>query len=155
MNQLSCVSFGSDASVFSGYAQAAGDRLGSVDFVFENTGRKNAYIILKEIGASSATAVGSAFTVVAGGRYTPPTYNLLSKRVGFFGSGVGGSTTVNISVVLTNKADLRGAMIDIVNSGRKGWGWDYAYSKPSTAKYWGQPPEGTPSPSVDNYGGRA
>jgi hypothetical protein len=156
MNQLSCIGFGSDASVYSGYAQAAGDRLGNVDFIFENTGTKNAFIRVKEIAANGdITAVGDSISVVAGGKVSAPTFNLLSKRVGFFGSGVGGSTTVNISVVLTNKADLRGAQIDIVAAGRKGWGFDAGFNKKSTQKYWGQFPDETASPGSDGYGGES
>jgi hypothetical protein len=39
--------------------------------------------------------------------------------------------------VIRNKADLRGAQIDIVAVGRKGWGYDDAFNKPELKKKWG------------------
>lgn len=136
MNQLSSIGFGTDATVFAGYAQAAGDRLGNIDFVFENTGPNAAYIKLMQYdGVTSPSGfalVGSALTVAPGGTATR-SYVLLNKRVAFFGSG---STTVNISTVIRNKADLRGAQIDIVAVGRKGWGYDEGFNTAELKKKW-------------------
>jgi hypothetical protein len=114
MNQLSSIGFGTDATVFAGYAQSAGDRLGKIDFIFENTGPNQAYIKLGQYDGTTSPSgyaqIGDAFTVAPGGALTK-SYVLLSKRVAFFGSG---STTVNISTAIRNKGDLRGAQIDIV-----------------------------------------
>ena len=71
MNQLSSIGFGTDANVFAGYAQSANERLGNIDFVFENTGPNQAYIKLMQYdGVSSPSGfavVGIPFTVVPGG----------------------------------------------------------------------------------------
>jgi hypothetical protein len=140
MNQLSSIGFGTDANVFAGYAQSANDRLGNIDFVFENTGANQAYIKLGQYDGSTSPSgyatVGAPFTVAPGGVITK-SYVLLSKRVAFFGSG---STTVNISAVIRNKADLRGGQIDIVAGGRKGWGLDPAFDAPQLTKKWGSVP---------------
>ncbi len=137
MNQASSVGFGTDATVFAGYAQSTNDKLGHIDFVFENTGANEAYIKLQQYDGSSSPSgyalVGVAFTVAPGGS-TTKSYVLLNKRVGFFGSG---STTVNISAVIRNKADLRGAQIDIVASGRKGWGYDQGSDVKILKRKWG------------------
>jgi len=137
MNQLSSVGFGTDATVFAAYAQSANDKLGNIDFVFENTGPNQAYIKLMQYDGTSSPSgfalVGAAFTVAPGGSITK-SYVLLNKRVAFFGSG---STTVNVSAVIRNKADLRNAQIDIVASGRKGWGYDDAFNKAELQKKWG------------------
>lgn len=137
MNQLSAIGFGPDATVFAGYAQSANDKLGNIDFVFENTGPNSAYVKLMQYDGTTSPSgyalVGSAFTVVPGGQVTK-SYVLLSKRVAFFGSG---NTTVNISSVIRNKADLRDAQIDIVAVGRKGWGYDDAFNKLELKKKWG------------------
>jgi len=145
MNQLSSVGFGPDATVFAGYAQSAGDRLGNLDFVFENTGPNTAYIRLMQYDGSTApsgfksidtayTTTGFlGFSVVPGGTLTK-SYVLVSKVVGFFGSG---NTTVNISAVIRNKADLRNAQIDIVASGRKSWGFNEGFDRATLTKKWG------------------
>jgi hypothetical protein len=137
MNQLSSIGFGTDATVFAGYAQSAGDRLGKIDFIFENTGPNQAYIKLGQYDGTTSPSgyaqIGDAFTVAPGGALTK-SYVLLSKRVAFFGSG---STTVNISTAIRNKGDLRGAQIDIVAVGRKGWGLDPAFNPPELTKKWG------------------
>ena len=137
MNQLSAIGFGTDATVFAGYAQSANMRLGNIDFVFENTGPNQAYIKLMQYDGTTSPSgfavVGVPFTVAPGGTVTK-SYVLVSKKVGFFGSG---STTVNISSVVRNKADLRGAQIDIVAVGRKGWGYDDGFNKPELKKKWG------------------
>ncbi len=140
MNQLSSIGFGSDANVFAGYAQSAGDKLGNLDFVFENTGPNTAYLRLMQYdGVTSPSGfaqVGSWLTIVPGGTVTQ-SYVLLSKRVGFFGSG---NTTVNISSVIRNKADLRNAQIDIVAVGRRGWGYDEGFNRLELKKKWGTVP---------------
>lgn len=140
MNQLSSIGFGTDATVYAGYAQSANDRLGNIDFVFENTGANQAYIKLAQYDGTSSPSgyatIGLPFTVAAGGNITK-SYVLLNKRVAFFGSG---STTVNISAVIRNKADLRGGQIDIVAGGRKGWGLDPAFDPAQLTKKWGTVP---------------
>lgn len=137
MNQLSSIGFGVDANVFAGYAQSANDKLGNIDFVFENTGANEAYIQLMQYdGVTSPSGfarVGVAFTVVPGG-VVSQSYVLLSKRVGFFGSG---NTSVNVSSVIRNKADLRNAQIDIVAVGRRGWGYDEGFNRLELKKKWG------------------
>lgn len=145
MNQNSSVGFGPDANVYAGYAQAAGDRLGNLDFQFENTGPNTAYIRLMQYNGSTAPSGFAAidtsytttgflgFSVVPGGVVTK-SYVLVSKRVGFFGSG---NTTVNITAVIRNKADLRNAQIDIVASGRKAWGFDEGFDRATLTKKWG------------------
>lgn len=150
MNQISSVAIGTDANVFSAYAEAAAnDRLGAIDFVFENSGSNTAYIRLAQYDgttspsgfatidttytASPFTAGFKGFAVAPGGTVTRH-YVLLSKRVAFFGSG---NTKVNISSVMRNKSDLRGAQIDIVAVGRKGWGYDEAWNRNELIKKWG------------------
>lgn len=159
MNQLSTVPFGSDANVFQAFAQSANDRLGPVDFVFENTGRNTAYIRLAQHDGSTSpsgyvtidttftdtpfTAGFQGFAVAPGGVLTR-SYVLVSKRVAFFGSG---DTTVNISAVLRNKSDLRGSQIDILPASRRGWGYDEAWNRNELIKKWGSI---TPVPSTED-----
>jgi len=149
MNQQSSIGFGPDATVFAAYAQNANDKLGNLDFVFENTGPNTAYIRLMQYDGSTSPSgwatidktVTAApfitdwvgFAVAPGGTLTR-SYVLLTQRVGFFGSG---NTTVNISSVIRNKADLRNAQIDIVAVGRKGWGYDEGFNKAELRKKWG------------------
>lgn len=149
MNQVSSVPFGTDAAVFQAYAESANDRLGAIDFVFENTGANTAYIRLGQYDGTSSpsgfatidtTYTASPFTtnfrgfaVAAGGTVTRH-YVLVSKRVAFFGSG---NTIVNISSVLRNKSDLRGSQIDIVAVGRRSWGYDEAWNRNELIKKWG------------------
>lgn len=149
MNQISSVPFGSDANVFQAYAESANDRLGALDFVFENTGANTAYIRLAQYDGSTSpsgfatidssytaspfTANFLGFAVAPGGTVTKH-YVLISKRVAFFGSG---NTVVNISPSLRNKGDLRGAQIDIVAVGRRGWGYDEAWNRNELIKKWG------------------
>lgn len=174
MNQASSVPFGTDASRLAGYAQTANERLGAVDFVFENTGKIAAYIRVKQYVAPTTTPsgyadvtplgigayIGPEITVAAGGVVTR-SFNLLSKRIGFFGSGVSdtvngvvvNSTTVNITAVLRNKGDIRGAQIDISQVGRQGWGFDPAFNTPVLTKKWGSvdPTTGVLDPDGTNY----
>jgi hypothetical protein len=153
MNQCSSVGFGTDATVFAGYAQSANDRLGNIDFQFENTGANQAYIKLGQYDGTTSPSgyadVGAPFTLVAGGVATK-SYVLVGKRVAFFGSG---STTVNITAVLRNKADLRGAQIDIVAVGRKGWGLDPGFDAPTLTKKWGSVPTTSTSNNSTAGGG--
>lgn len=134
MNQISKIPFGSDASVFAGYAQAANERLGAFDLIIENTGTNPLVLQLKEYVASSDTwqNVGSVINVAAGGTNTAH-LTILSKRLGFFGTG---NTTANISAQIRNKGNLRGAQIDILCSGRKGWGFDTGFDKNSFRPSW-------------------
>ena len=125
MNQLSTVGLGKDATVLAGYALAANDRLGNIDFVLENTGDNDAYVVLKELIGSGYQNVGSAITLVPKGVKTV-SLTLVSAQLGFFGSG---NTTINISTVLRHPANLRGAQVDFVITGRSGWGYDAAYNK--------------------------
>lgn len=148
MNQVSAVGFGPDATVFAGYAQSANERLGNIDFIVENTGANTLYMTLGQWNGdtfpSGFAKVGAAFVVVPGGVQTK-SYSLVSKRIGFFGSGntlttlagVATSAKANITAVLRNKADLRGAQIDIVATGRKGWGYDEGWNKLELKKKWG------------------
>lgn len=152
MNQLSAIGF-ADATVFAAYAQNANDRLGNIDFVFENVGPNTAYIRLMNFdgvtspsgwaAVDTTTVSGAGFTTgflgfaVAPGGTLTRSYVLLSKRVGFFGSG---NTTVNISAIIRNKSDLRNAQIDIVAVGRKGWGYDQGFNKAELKKKWGTIP---------------
>lgn len=137
MNQVSSIPFGTDATLLAGYAYRAGDRLGNVDLVIENTGANALYFQLKEQTNPSGAFVnvGSAQTLVPKGTKTV-SYNLISERVGFFGSG---NTTANVSFVIRNKGNLRGAQIDIVVTGRRGWGFDPGFDTNSQVPNWGNP----------------
>lgn len=153
MNQQSQIGFGTDATVLAGYAQATGDRLGAFDLIFENTGANDAVITLKEYTGTLAAASPSGyaniggqvgFTIKAGGGTATRSIRSLNKRMGFFGSG---NTLVNITTVIRNKADLRGAQIDIISTGRRGWGYDPAFDSKSTRANWGvQPDDGSRAP---------
>lgn len=149
MNQASSVPFGTDATVYQAYAQSANERLGAIDFVFENTGPNTAYIRLAQYDgttspsgfatidtsytASPFTANFLGFAVAPGGTVTRH-YNLISKTVAFFGSG---STTVNISAALRNPSDLRGSQIDIIPAGRRSWGYNEGWNRNELIKKWG------------------
>lgn len=136
MNQLSKIGFGSDPTVYAGYAQAANDRLGNFDLIIENTGSNTLTLQLKEYIPSSATwnNIGTAITINAGGT-TAKSLCLFSKILGFFGTG---NTTANISTVIRNKSNLRGAQIDLCISGRKGWGFDSGFDKNAFRTAWPQ-----------------
>jgi hypothetical protein len=127
MQQISTIPFGSDATILAGYALAANDRLGNLDLVIENTGANDLYLKVAEYdGVTSPSGyadIGVPVTVVPKGTKTV-SLSLLSKKIGFFGSG---NTVANVSTVYRNRADLRGAQIDIVVQGRKGWGFDTAF----------------------------
>jgi hypothetical protein len=174
MNQASLVPFGTDATRLAGYAQTANERLGAIDFVFENTGDIPVYIRVKQFVSAATLPSGYADVTPLGiGAYVGPeisvaargvvtrSYNLLSKRIGFFGSGVAAtingklvrSTTVNISAVLRNKSDIRGAQIDISQVGRQGWGYDMAFNTPNLTKKWGalDATTGDLDPNAPNY----
>lgn len=152
-NQLSKVGFGMDARVCAAYAQAANDRLGPVNFVIHNTGTELLTVWLKERDGTTSpsgyknVATVAATTVVAGGQATIAT-TLLSKQVGFFGSGESAGTHANITVDLRNPADLRGAQIDIVPLGHRGFGWDDAFDKNAFRGPWGSPPDSSGTPAV-------
>lgn len=152
MNQLSAIGFGPNAEVMSGYAQSANERLGNFDLLIENTGSNTLRFQLRTFDNASSpsgyASVGSAVVVVPGGTKTV-SYSLVNKRAGLFGSGntatdLSGSATstkANVSVVMRNKADLRGAQIDINAGGHAGWGYEQAFDKGSTAKNWGNQPD--------------
>lgn len=145
MNQLSSVPFGPDATVLAGYAQYANARLGNLDIILENTGSNSLYFVAKEYPVAGATSgygqIGSAVTVVPGGTKTL-SYNTVAKRIGFFGSG---NTVANVTLVFRNKGDLRGAQIDLVATGRRGWGYDDGFNKNTLTNKWGpSPDEGLP-----------
>jgi hypothetical protein len=147
MNQLSSVPFGTDATVLAGYAQHANASLGNLDITIENTGSNTLTFQLKEFtgtGVPSGYAnIGGTVSVVPKGVKTV-SYNLVSKRVGFFGSG---NTVANISLSYRNKGDIRGAQIDLVATGRRGWGFDRAFNKAELTKKWGSPPDSPSDPS--------
>jgi hypothetical protein len=145
--------FGTNIDVFAGYAQSANDRLGNIDFIVENTGANTVVIQLRSYDGDSSPSgwakVGTPFVVVPGGTQTK-SFNLLSKRVAFFGSGnatvsstynsLSGAAVgakANITAVLRNKADLRNAQIDIVATGRRSWGYDEGWNKTELKKKWG------------------
>lgn len=162
MNQVSAISFGPDITKASGYLQYANERLGNIDLTIENTSDYDLIFqakVASPLTASGFTNVGSVVTVKPRGVKTV-SYNVLSKAFGFFGSGQdssGGarSVTANVSTSFRNKGDLRGAQVDIVQTGRRGWGYDPILSDPSIAKFWGNPPDapsGTTPPS-DGWGG--
>lgn len=198
MNQASVVPFGTDATRLAGYAQTANERLGAIDFQFENVGVIPAYIkVMAYVGPTTTpsgyadqlpldnlamnnvtasppssaitgfTTVGAPFVVQPKGTITR-SYNLLSKRIGFFGSGIATnvaqqiapyqtqrvtSTVVNITAVIRNPADLRGAQIDISQVGRQGWGFDQAFNTPNLTKKWGSvnTTTGIINPDGSNY----
>jgi hypothetical protein len=169
LNQQSLIGIGTDAAVLAGYAQAVNERLGNIDFIFENVGDKDAFIRVKELDKTSSpsgyadmsaakgwlesTPSIAQFTVVARGSLTR-SFSLVSKQIGFFGSGVGGSTKINVSTAIRNKGDLRGPQIDIVAGGRRGWGFGFAEDKAQIAKKWGLPPDKTSNAESDTWGGR-
>jgi len=150
MNQLSSIGFGSNIQVLAGYAQYANSALGNVDILLENTGSNTLTFVAKEYpvtaakgGVSGYGVVGDFITVVPKGVRTV-SYNVVSKRIGFFGSG---NTTANVSINFRNKADLRGAQIDIVATGRRGWGFDDGFNRPELTKKWGRQPDDPTSPN--------
>jgi hypothetical protein len=119
-NQLSMIGLGTDATKAAGYLVAASERLGNFDINFDNTGTGDAFIQLKELTGSGFVNLGASQAVKAGGSKTVSLV-LLSKTVGIFGSG---KTTINASVNIRNKADLRGADFNIVNLFKRGYGLD-------------------------------
>lgn len=140
MNQLSSLGFDNDISQLAGYAQYANGSLGNVDLILENVGTADLTFVAKEYpvaaasgGVSGYGVIGDFVTVVAGGTKTV-SYSVVSKRIGFFGSG---NTKANVTVAFRNKGDLRGAQIDIVATGRRGWSFDDGFRKPDLTKKWG------------------
>lgn len=176
----------------------ANERLGAIDFQFENVGSIPAYIkVMAYIGPTTTpsgyadqlpldneamnnvtanppssaltgfTSVGAPFVVAARGTITR-SYNLLTSRIGFFGSGVAGnvvqqiapyntvrvsSTVVNITANIRNPAALAGGQIDISQVGRQGWGFDQAFNTPNLTKKWGSISSvtGIVNPNGNNY----
>ena len=161
MNQISTIGFGPDITLLAGYAQRTNDRLGVFDLLVKNvstaplgvgnqpasgTSGPSLRFQLKEYDGTTSPSgwknVGSYVDLVAGGTTTIH-LSLSSKRLGFFGSGfnpttlVGTSASANVSVVMDNKSDLRGAQIDLVVTGRKGWSYDDGYNKGELIPKWG------------------
>ena len=154
MNQISCVPFGTGTADLNGYAHASGDRLGCLDLIFENIGDNAVTIDVKELnaaGTSYATTLASTGSIVARGTKTV-SVKTVSKRLGFF-TNAGGNTSVNISTAIRNKGDLRGAQIDIVATGRKGWSFDVGHNKATTQKFWGPQPDQPSNNEEDGWGG--
>ena len=161
MNQLSSIAFGNDATVLHGYAQTVNERLGYVQFLIENTGNIPLVFQLRSYDGTTSPSgyanVGGQTTVNARGSRSV-SYNLLSKRVGFFGSGVPATLTINglstyvtstlanISVVWSNKAQLDGRQIDLTAVGRRDWSYDAAFPKAELKKKWGTVSTGGPYP---------
>lgn len=142
MNQVSQVPFSTKTDVLAGYAHAGGDRLGNFDLVFENTGLNAVTIAVKQLNAAGTaydTTLTTTASIVPGGTLTKSLV-VVGKRIGFFTSA-GGNTQVNISTAQRNKGDLRGAQIDIVAGGQKGWGMDTAFDVNTTKKKWGAAPD--------------
>ena len=152
LNQISGVPFGSDATLLAGYAVACNERLGNIDFIVENTGPNTLWMEFREYvgptlapGAASGYAnIGSAMTVVPGG-VASQQFSLVSQQIGFFGSG---NTKANISCVFRNPADRRGAQIDLVVQGRKGWSVDPGFPIKAYRPDWGSPPDSPLTPPV-------
>src|SRR5712671_4215413 len=96
MNQAT-LTFGTDATVLSGYAQAANERLGNIDFIVENTGDIDLFFLVRQWDGTTTPSgyapVGGNATIRARGTKTL-SYNLVSKRIGFFGSGIAATVTV-------------------------------------------------------------
>ena len=159
MNQVSQISFGPDITLCNGYLQYGNERLGNVDLVIENTS-DNILVFQAKVAALTASGfanVGSAVTINPRGTKTL-SYNILAKKFGFFGSGQDASgnaksVTANVTTVLRNKADLRGAQVDIVNVGKRGWGRDVGFNAAAISKYWGNPPDATATPPSNGFGG--
>ena len=151
MNQVSQIGFGPDADVLAAYAHFGNDRLGNVDLTVENVGSNTLTFEVKEkvaAGVAGGTPsgykkLGSTVTVVPKG-VTTVSYNVLAKQIGFFGSG---NTVANVSVSFRNKGDLRGAQVDIVQVGRRSFGFDDAFDRPTLTKKWGTAPDDSTAPT--------
>lgn len=136
-NQVSLIPFGTDATKIAGYLYRANDRLGNFDLQIENTGANNLYFVVKEQTNPSGAfvAVSAPVTVVPKGLKTL-SLNLLSKKVGFFGSG---NTTANVQITQRNPGNLAGAAWDLVVTGKRGWGYDAGLSDGDKQPVWGNP----------------
>jgi hypothetical protein len=136
-NQVSTIPFGTDATTLAGYAYRVNDRLGNLDLMIENTGANSLYFVVKEQTNPSGAfvAVSTPVTVVPKGLKTI-SLNLLSKKVGFFGSG---NTTANVQFTQRNPSNLSGAQTDIVVTGRRGWGYDAGLSAGDKLPTWSNP----------------
>jgi hypothetical protein len=136
-NQVSTIPFGASASFLAGYAYRNNDRLGNVDLMIENTGPNSLYFVVKEQTNPSGAfvPVSTPVTVVPKGLKTL-SLNLLSKKIGFFGSG---NTIANVQLTQRNPGNLTGAHIDIVVTGKRGWGYDPGLSPGDQLPNWGDP----------------
>lgn len=163
MNQVSQVSFGPDATQHQAYVLNGNERLGNLDLVIENTDSSATLVFIPKVQStltpSGFANVSSPVSIVPRGVKTI-SLNLLGKKLGLFGSGQDSSgravsVTANVSAVIRNKGDLRGAQLDIVNVGRRGWGYDKGFNKASTGLRWGTPPDQPTNTESNNYGGTA
>lgn len=145
-NQISVIGLGTDISKLAGYTVYGGARLGRVDLVMENVGDNTATLTIKEFAPTwdglsasswasnktpSGTQTGTWTTVVAnftiGARATKTTkLVVVGKTLGIFGSG---NTTVNVTPILRNPANLRGAQFDIIQPGRAGFGFETGFDQ--------------------------
>lgn len=135
-SQISTLGFANDATKLSGYMYRF-ERLGNFDLLIENTGANSVYFIVKEQTSPSGAfvPVSTPITIVPKGTKTL-SLNLLSKKVGFFGSG---NTTVNVQVNFRNPAALSGQGFDFVVTGKKGWGYDPGLADGEKLPNWGNP----------------
>lgn len=130
----------------------------------ENTGDYNLHLQLKTYDGTTSPSgwapFGTAVDIVARGQKTIECSGILATKLGFFGSGwnpaVGASaaksTTANISLAIRNPADLRGAQIDMVVVGRKGFGYNDGFNKGTLTKNWSAAPT-TSGPGTNISGG--
>lgn len=119
MNQVSSIGLGSDITKVAA-ALVANDRLGKIDLVIENTSDNDAIVGIKEFSGGAWVELVEAFPVKARGVVTKSLV-LLNKQIGFFGSG---NAVINVTTVILNPANRRGAQIDMVYPGRAGWTFD-------------------------------
>ena len=139
MNQISDLGFGQDINKLAGYGIAADGRCGNLDLVFENTGVNPATVTLKEFLGVGAPGTVSGYSpilpapvvLVPKGTRTV-SISVLSRKIGIFGSG---NTTVNISTVIRNMGNLRGAQVDLFVPGRRGWSYEPAARRDNSPGY--------------------
>lgn len=136
-SQVSTIGFGSDATTLAGYAFRANERLGNIDLQIDNTGSNPLYFVVKEQTNPSGAFVNvsTPITIVPRGLKTI-SLNLLSKKIGFFGSG---NTTANVQFTQRNPSNLAGGQIDLVVTGRRGWGYDAGLSAGDKQPDWVNP----------------
>jgi hypothetical protein len=135
-NQVSTIPFGTNATKLSGYLYRFGDRLGNFDILIENTGKNDLYFVAKEQTDTSSSGsfipVCTPVTVVPKGLKTI-SLNVISKKIGFFGSG---NTIANVQITFRNPSNLSGSGWDLVVTGHRGWGYDPGLSDGDKAPTW-------------------